>query len=341
MKQLVVSAPPHLKTPRTTKRIMIDVVIALLPAAIMGVVLFGLYALLILALSVLSAVLTEYVYEIVAHKAWKSPSYFLDFWKGFDFTSVVTGLLLGMIIPANVPWYLPVLGAVFAIAVVKMLFGGTGKNVVNPAVAGRVFLFISFAAMTAYPVGKDFGLFAVYAPDNIVTGATPLTEYLAGNTVQVTKGMISNWLFGFGMAGCIGETCKIALLLGYLYLVIRKVIKFWQPLLYIAVTGLFAVCLEGFDFTAFLPSVLTGGLLLGAIFMATDYVTSPKSNLGNIIYFVALGLITAGLRKATGIEVVSFVILLMNIVVPLIDKFVPRRPFGYVREKKAKEVTSK
>ena len=255
MKQLVVSTPPHLKSPRTTKHIMIDVVIALLPAAIAGVVFFGPNALLILALSVLSAVLTEYVYAIVANKAWNNPSYFLTFWKGFDFSSVVTGLLLGMILPSTVDWYLPVLGAIFAIAVVKMMFGGTGKNVVNPAIAGRIFLFISFAAMTSYPTpqGMFHPCFTPEAENGILTGATPLTNLLANPEATVTGSNLLDLLFGFGVGGCIGETCKVALLLGYAYLVIRKVIKGWQPLLYIAVTGLFAVCLEGFDFTAFLP----------------------------------------------------------------------------------------
>lgn len=339
MKQLVVSTPPHLKTSRTTKHIMIDVCVALLPAAIMGVVLFGLNALYVVLLSVASAVLAEYIYALIANKVWKNVSYFGSFWKQFDFTSVVTGLLLAMVIPASVPLYYPVLGSIFAIVVVKMLFGGTGKNVVNPAIAGRIFLFISFAAMTAYPIAKDFGLISVIPPveNDVTTGATPLTGILAGSTVKFTQGMLLNWLFGFGMGGCIGEVCKIGLLLGYVYLVVRMVIKFWQPLLYIAVCGLMTVALNGFDFTYFLPSILTGGLLLGAIFMATDYVTSPKSDLGNVIYYVALGLITAGLRQATGIEVVSFAIMLMNLVVPLIDRFVPCVPFGTKREKKAKE----
>lgn len=338
VQQLIVSTPPHLKTKRTTKHIMIDVCIALLPAAIMGIVLFGLNALFVVLIAVASAVLTEYVYAIVEKQAWKNPAYFGKFWKQFDFTSVVTGLLLAMVMPASVPLYFPVLGSIFAIAVVKMLFGGTGKNIVNPAIAGRIFLFISFAAMTVYPVAKDFGLINVIPPveNDITTGATPLTAILAGSTVKFTQGMLLNWLFGFGMGGCIGEVCKIGLILGYVYLVARKVIKFWQPLLYIAVCGLMTVCLNGFNFALFLPSILTGGLLLGAIFMATDYVTSPKSNLGNIIYYVALGLITAGLRQATGIEVVSFAIMLMNIVVPLIDRFIPCRPFGTKKVKEAK-----
>ena len=136
------------------------------------------------------------------------------------------------------------------------------------------------------------------------------------------------------MAGCIGETCKLALLVGYLYLVLRGVIKWYLPLLYIGAEGLFAVALEGFDFAVFLPSVLSGGLILGAVCMATGYVTTPKSRLGNVIYFIALGLLTAGLRKALSFEVVSFVILLMNFTVFLIDMFIKVRPFVYRRKKK-------
>ena len=337
MNTLVVSMPPHLKTKRTTKHIMLDVVIALLPATVMGCVLFGLSALLTIAISVVAAVLSEYVYALLSHRVWKDHAYAKRFWKEFDFTSVVTGLLLALVIPASVPWYYPLLGSIFAIVVVKMLFGGTGKNIVNPAIAGRIFLFISFAAMTSYPAAIIGTVFSA-APEvgnDIFTGATPLTNFLNPDFgASITQSNLTDLFFGFGVAGCIGETCKAALLLGYLYLVVRKVIKFWQPLLYIGVTGLFAVCLNGFDFSAFLPSILSGGLFLGAIFMATDYVTSPKSDLGNVIYYVALGLITAGLRKTTGIEVVSFAIMLMNIIVPLIDTYVPRRAFGYRRQRK-------
>ena len=145
-----------------------------------------------------------------------------------------------------------------------------------------------------------------------------------------------NLLLGTGVAGCIGETCKLALILGGIYLAIRGVINILYPVIYIAVTGLFTVALGGFDFALFLPSILSGGLMLGAIFMATDYTTTPNTTIGNVIYFIALGLVTAGLRMATGIEVVSFAILLMNLFVPLIDKFVINRPFGYVKQKTAK-----
>lgn len=331
MSQLIVSTAPHVRSPRTTKHIMLDVLIALAPATFAGFVFFGVAAFVTVLLAVVSAVLAEFVYYILRERIWENPAGVLkQFFVQFDFTSVITGLLLALVSPASLEHcYMPVLGSIFAIVAVKMLFGGTGKNIANPAIAGRIFLFISFTAMTVYPAANSPALF----DNTIATGATSLQSMLGGN------GSLSalDLLLGTGVAGCIGETCKIALLAGFIYLCVRKVIKWYYPVLYVAVCGLFAVCLEGFDFNVFLPSVLSGGLLLGAIFMATDYVTSPKSTLGNIIYYVALGLLTAGMRKATGIEVVSFCILIMNIVTPLIDKAIKVRPFGYVRAPKAKK----
>ena len=344
---LVVSSAPHIRSPRTTKHIMLDVLIALLPATAAGIVFFGWAAAVTVLLAVFSAALTEFVWYIVEHKIWRNGKETLrGFVKGFDYTSLVTGLLLALCLPASPDaLYMPVLGAVFAVAVVKMLFGGTGKNIVNPAITGRIFLFISFTAMTVYPAANfmpllDYNLSlttgastGASVSDALSTGATQLGNLLNGNALLSNLDLF----LGTGVAGCIGETCKLALLVGYLYLCVRGVIKWYLPVLYIGVTGLFAVALEGFDFGYFLPSILSGGLFLGAIFMATDYVTSPKSKLGNIIYFIALGLLTAGLRKATGIEVVSFCILLMNFLVFLIDLAIKPRPFGYVRRKKTKE----
>ena len=321
---LVISAAPHIRAPRTTKHIMLDVLIALLPAAAAGIVYFGWAAAVTIVLAMASAFVTEFCWYIVEHKIWKNGKETI-----FDFTSLVTGLLLALCSPAaEDALYMPVLGAVFAVAVVKMLFGGTGKNIVNPAIAGRIFLFISFSAMVAYPAAA----FGPLSENDLAlsTGATQLGNLLNGDPTLSALDLF----LGTGVAGCIGETCKLAIVVGYLYLCARGVIKWYLPLLYIGVTGLFAVALEAFDFAVFLPSVLSGGLFLGAIFMATDYVTSPKSKLGNIIYFIALGLLTAGLRKATGIEVVSFCILLMNFLVFLIDLAVKPRPFGYVRQKK-------
>lgn len=323
------STSPHIKTPRTTRQIMIDVCVALIPAVVMGIVYFGWNAFLLLSISVLSAVASEFVYNLICKKKFK------DILREFDFTSCVTGLLLGLSIGSQTPLYVPAIASVFAIVVVKMIFGGTGKNLVNPAITGRIFAFMSFTAVlsgwVSPSISSIFGGLS-YNPD---TSATILTDTLNRNNVLYMHPV--DLLLGTGLYGCIGETCKLALIIGGIYLAIRGVINIGYPIIYIAVTGLFSVALNGFNFEFFLPSILSGGLILGAIFMATDYTTTPNTTLGNIIYFVALGLVTAGLRMATGIEVVSFAILLMNLFVPLIDKFIIPRPFGYVKPKKKKE----
>ncbi|MBQ8426712.1 MAG: RnfABCDGE type electron transport complex subunit D [Clostridia bacterium] len=323
------SASPHVKAPRTTRQIMIDVCIALLPAVVMGIVYFGLTAFFIILTSLISAVASEFVYLLIMGKKFKQIA------KEFDFTSCVTGLLIALSIGSQSPIYVPAFASVFAIIVVKMIFGGTGKNLVNPAVTGRIFAFMSFTVIlggwVAPSISSIFGGMS-YNPD---TSATILTDTLNGNNAINMHPI--DLLLGTGLYGCIGETCKVALILGGVYLAIRGVINITYPIIYIAVTGLFTVALNGFNFEYFLPSILSGGLFLGAIFMATDYTTTPNTTVGNIVYFIALGLVTAGLRMATGIEVVSFAILLMNLFVPLIDKFIIPKPFGYVKPKKKKE----
>jgi len=330
---------------------MIDVIIALVPCCAAAIVFFGWYSLAIMAIAVVTAVATEAVYSLVYRKAWKDfKGTMLQIVCDFDFTSVISGLILALVLPTayNVkgemillPWYIPFLGSIFAIALCKMLFGGTGRNLVNPADTARVFLFISFTAMLTGCVGTCV-INPIFAPSadisEVLSGATPLTAMLAGNKETLSA---LDLFLGTGVDGSMGETCKIAILVGFAYLAIRRVIKWYYPLIYILTAGVFAVMLEGFDFAYFLPSVLSGGLMFGAVFMATDYSTSPKSTLANVIYFVCLGLLNAGLRKATGIEVTSFCILLMNCLTPMIDRYIPRRPFGYVREKKAKKEEDK
>ena len=316
MEKVIVSDSPHIRGKRTTRGIMLDVTVALLPAAVMGCVFFGVSALITILISVAASVATEFVYCLCLKK---KP---LDIARSFDFTSVVTGLLLAMCLPSHVKWYVPLISAVFSIAVVKMLFGGTGKNIVNPAITGRVFAFIAFQSMMV----SGWVAPTISALDgSVTTGATQLTSILGGNGYSVS---LLDMFLGTGMAGCIGETCKLALLIGGIYLVARKVIKWQFPVIYIVVEGFVAVCLAKFDFAQFLPSILSGGLFLGAIFMATDYVTSPNSTAGNYVYFLALGILTAVLRAATKIEVVSFAILLMNLLVPLINAYIRPRPFG-------------
>lgn len=320
---LTYSSSPHVKTPKTTKWIMINVCIALMPAVIMGIVFFGLNAFLMVLLSLVGAIGSEFVYCLIMGKK------FGEIAHAFDFSSCVTGLLVAMVIGTNYPLYAPILGSAFAVVVVKLLFGGTGKNFVNPAIVGRIFIFMSFQSVATAWIAPSIGS---VSGGTLSTGATTLTDLLANGNLP----NLSNWdlLLGTGLSGCIGETCKVALLIGAVYLAAIKIIDIKLPVIYVAVTGLFTVCLNGFDFAYFLPSILSGGLILGAFFMATDYVTTPNTKLGNIVYFVCLGLLTAGLRQATKMETVSFAILLMNITVPLIDKFIVAKPFG---SRKAKE----
>lgn len=338
--KIVISTPPHVKSKRTTKGIMLDVIIALIPAAVMGIVYFRLNAFILILTSVLTAVATEFVYFFIKNKGFsrKAGEVCAKWWKQFDYTSIVTGLILALILPATAKWYEVLIGAIFAIAIVKMVFGGTGKNLVNPAAAGRIFMFISFS-LTAYvacayePISLDSQLF---------TGPTHLSGWLLATDNPAGHMTWLDLFIGTGVAGCIGETCKIALVLGYIYLVVRKVIKWWQPLLFIVVACFFSVCFAAigskhFEISLFLDYMLSGGLMFAAIFMATDYVTSPKGVYGQLVYYIALGVLTALLRYLTKIEVVSFVIMLMNLLVPLIDTFIVRKPFGYKKVKKQKE----
>ena len=336
---VVISTPPHVKSKRTTKGIMLDVIIALIPAAVMGIVYFGVMAFVVEITAVLAAVATEFVYYFIANKGFSDKCRHAGevckkWWRQFDYTSIVTGLILALILPSTAKWYQVLLGAIFAIAIVKMVFGGTGKNLVNPAATGRIFMLISFT-ITAYTACS---ISAIDAGSQVFTGATHLSGYLLGGDTSGKVALIDLFL-GTGVAGCIGETCKIALIVGYIYLVVRKVIKWWQPLLYIVVSCFLSVCLAAigsktFDISLFLDHMLSGGLMFGAIFMATDYVTSPKGIYGQLVYYIALGVLTAVLRYFTKIEVVSFVIMLMNLLVPLIDTYIVRKPFGYKKAKK-------
>lgn len=324
MEKVLVSDSPHIRGKRTTCGIMLDVLVALLPATVMGCVYFGSAAIVNIVVSIAAAVISELAFRLIKRENIK------NILRDFDFTSVVTGLLLSLSLPPQTPWYVPLLSAIFAIVAVKMLFGGTGKNIVNPAITGRVFAFIAFQSVMvsgwlAPSIGAISPVVTTGASGTVSTGATELTSMLGGGELSVS---LLDLFLGTGVAGSIGETCKLALLLGGVYLVVRKVIKWEYPVIYIAVTGLMAVFTNGGDFSYFLPSILSGGLFLGAIFMATDYVTSPHTRPGNWIYMAALGVVTGALRAATGIEVVSFAILLMNLLVPLINAYVKPRIFG-------------
>ena len=325
-KLLTFSSSPHIKNPRTTRQIMMHVCIALLPACIMAVVYFGLPALFIILVSLISAVLAEYIYLLITGKTTK------EILAQFDCSSCVTGILIALTLGPKTPLYIPVLASAFAIVVVKMLFGGTGNNLVNPAITGRVFAFMSFTSILANAfVAPSINSLVGGNTFSATTGATTLTGIFTDGNLPTLSNL--DLLLGTGLAGCIGETCKVALLVGALYLAIVGIINIGYPILCVVVTGLMTVCLNNLRFEYFLPSILSGGLILGAFFMATDYTTSPNTTLGNIIYFALLGLLTAVLRQATGIETFSFILLLMNITVPLLDKFILPKPFGYKKSK--------
>lgn len=355
---IVISTPPHVKAKKNTRSIMLDMVIALLPCAVMGIVYFGWRALMIELVSVLSCVATEFVWFFIANKGFsdkcRNAKHVCKRWaKQFDFTSVVSALILALVVPSAVKWYEILIGGIFAIAIVKMLFGGTGKNLVSPSSAARVFMFLSFAATMNTYVSANFG--PIYLESEIYTGATNLSGHLLQG--QGSAMHLLDLFLGTGVAGCIGETCKAAILVGYIYLVARGVIKWWQPLLFLLVFGFAAVLMSGFypctvtgesgesafelsrytfDISLFLPHILSGGVAFASVFMITDYVTSPKGIYGQIFYLIVTAILIALLRYFTGIEVASFVILLMNLFVPLIDKYFIRKPFGYRKEKKDK-----
>lgn len=302
---LTVSSSPHIKRPDTTRGIMSDVVIALAPAAIYGCILFGLRALAVLITSVGVAVLSEFLWN----KALKKPNTIKDM------SAVVTGLLLGMNLPPTLPLWQAAIGSVAAIIVVKQMFGGLGHNFANPAIAARIMLLVSFpASMTRFtePVS------------DAVTSATPL----AG-----TAGALSFKTLFFGMhAGSIGETSAFLLLVGGMYLVIRRVITPVIPVCFIGTVALLSL-IAGENV---MLSVFGGGLILGAVFMATDYTTSPTTPLGKAVFAVGCGIITFVIRKFGSLpEGVSYSILLMNILVPHINRFTLSKPFGFEKVKEA------
>lgn len=329
-----ISVAPHLRSKNTTKAIMRDVAIALLPTIAFGVYHFGLPALLVTVLCVLSSVVFELLFELIT----KRPI------TVFDNSALVTGLILAVNLPASVPWYIPVLGSGFAIIIVKMLFGGLGQNFMNPALAARCFLLISFtarmsdfAAYDAYKgfqVKESFALLAGKADSlNAVSGATPLAELKGGGTVDLLT------LFLGRHGGTIGEVCALAILIGGVYLVAKKVISVRIPLSYILSTVCFIAVIRlitGDEITVnyLMGEALSGGLLVGAIFMATDYVTSPITPKGQVLYGIILGFVTAMFRVVgSAAEGVSYAIIICNLIVPVIEKITVPKPFGSEKAK--------
>lgn len=320
-KLLTVSPSPHLRTEDTTRSIMLDVCIALMPALIWGIYIFGFRALTVTLVSVVFAVLSELVWE----KAMKKPLTISDF------SAVVTGILLAMNLPVSVPLWMPAIGAVFAIIVVKQLFGGIGKNFVNPALAARVFLFAwpSHMGAEAFTApGTKLSPLAISIPSaDVVSSATPLAALKTGGSPSLS---MFDMILG-NEAGCIGEVSALLLTAGFIYLLVRKVITWRIPVFYIGtvaiVTFIFAKTSLPFAFAG--QEIFSGGLFLGAIFMATDYTTSPITEGGRMIYAIGCGLLTVFIRYFGGYaEGVSFSILIMNLLVWYLDRYTKPVRFG-------------
>ena len=300
---LNVSSSPHVRDTVTTKSIMYDVLIAMLPAAAFGVYQFGFHALLVLIITMAACVISEYVFE----KGLGRPITIADG------SALVTGMILALNMPADIPVWIPAIGGVFAIIIVKQIYGGLGQNFMNPALAARCFLLISFA-----------GKMSTFTLDG-VTGATPLAVLKSGGTVDVAA------MFLGRIPGTIGEVSVVALLIGAVYMLVKKVITIRIPAAYIITFSLFVLLFggHGFDLGFLAAHLCGGGLIFGAFFMATDYVTSPITPNGQIVFGVLLGCLTGLFRFFGGsAEGVSYAIILSNILVPLIEKVTLPTAFG-------------
>ena len=309
-KNLAVSSSPHLRDHVSTRRIMQEVCLALAPAGIAGIILFGSQAAVLIAASVISAVLAEYFYQKLTHQKVTVG----------DWSAVVTGLLLAYNLPANAPVWLAVVGAVIAIVLVKQIFGGIGSNFMNPALAARAILFVSWATqMTTYPATR-------FMLDGVST-ATPLNSLGTGSVAGVNL----MDLFLGNIPGVLGETCKLALLLGGGYLILRRIVDWKIPVTFIATVFVCYLIKDGAEMALY--QILSGGLFLGAFFMATDYATSPVTNPGRVIMGIGCGIFLFVIRAyASYPEGCSFAILLMNVATPLIDKYTMPKPFGEVKQ---------
>ena len=298
--KLIATSNPHIRGSETTRSIMLDVIIAMCPALIWAIIYFGVEALLLTAVSVIGCVVFEGLYRKLMHKPQS-----ID-----DLSAVVTGMLLAFVCPVQMPYWMILIGDFFAIIVVKQLFGGIGKNFANPALVGRIVLFLSFSkTMTAWVF-----------PD-AVSSATPLAQLAAGQKPELWTLLLGNH------GGCIGETCALALLLGGAYLLLRGVITWQTPVCFVGTVFVLSLIL-GQDAVR---QILSGGLLLGAFFMATDYVTAPQTCWGRALFGIGAGLLTCLIRfYGSYAEGVSFAILFMNILTPYLSKWTRSKPLGGV-----------
>ena len=315
--KLLVSTGPHVLTKETTQTLMLDVLIALAPTTVAGVYLFGLRAAWVLCVSVIAAMLSEFIWQKLMKK------------KGTlgDLSAVVTGLILGLNLPAGAPLWMAALGSAIAIILVKQLFGGIGNNFVNPAIFGRAFLLASWPArMTSFLLpqrllGNSQAVFGV----DMISGATPLVPQKLGIGLNIP---LSDLFLG-NIPGSIGEVCKIAILIGFVYMLVVKVISWHIPVFFVGSVALLS-WLVGNDP---LIAILSGSVLFGAVFMATDYATNPMQKIGHIIFGIGCGTMVVVIRKwGSYPEGVTYAILFMNCLTPLIDRFSNRRVYGMVKK---------
>ena len=316
--ELTISSSPHVHSPVTTRTIMRDVLIALAPALIGSVYYFGFRALMVTLISVASCVFFEWGYCKITKTSCKV----------YDLSAVVTGVLLAFVCPVTIPYWTIIIGAFFAIVVVKMLFGGVGRNIVNPALAGRAFM-MSWAVLMTSWVAVGFGNSAgLLGTADAVTAATPLASMHQG---VLPQGVSVLDMFLGNVGGCMGETSALLLLIGFVYLLVRKIITVRIPLAFIGTVAVLTFLFpRGNDRLVWMASQLCcGGLMLGAIFMATDYVTSPVTKLGQVVYGIGCGVITVVIRYFGGYpEGVSYAILIMNCCVVLLDRIGRPKKFG-------------
>ena len=329
--KLIATSNPHIRAHETTRSIMLDVIIAMLPALVWGIINWGINVLLLTVVSVVGCLFWEWLYR----KVMKKPQ------SVGDLSCVVTGMLLAFVCPPSIPWWMLIIGDFFAIIVVKQLFGGIGKNFVNPALAGRAFLVGSYAgAMTSWAVP---GSVAIFNTADVVTAATPMAFLKTGDIAALTADVSVMDMFLGKIGGSMGEVSALCLLIGGVYLIIRKVISWHIPVAYIATVAvlsfLFPKAGSGFEWMMY--SVFGGGLFLGAFFMATDYATSPVTKKGQLIYAIGCGLFTVLIRYFGSYnEGVCYSIMVMNLLVPLIDKYTKPTRFGVVKSDK-KEAAAK
>ena len=315
--ELTISSSPHVHSPITTQTIMRDVLIALAPALIGSVVFFGFRALLVTLVSVAACVFFEWAYCKIAKTSMKI----------YDLSAVVTGVLLAFVCPVTIPYWCIIIGDFFAIIVVKQLFGGIGRNIVNPALAGRAFMFSYPALMTRWVKPGFANAAGLFNTVDAVTGATPLAQMSQKLMPEATIGQ----MFLGNIGGCIGETSALLLLAGLVYLLVRKVITLRIPLSFIGTVAVLTVLFPqgNANFPWMAAQLFSGGLFLGAIFMATDYVTSPLTKMGQIVFGIGCGVLTVVIRYFGGYpEGVSYAILIMNCCVVLLDRIGRPKKFG-------------